>query len=284
MYIISGDMESRTGILSDYIENDSTRHVPLPDDYIRDSPMHLRANMDTVVNSQGKCPIGLCRMCNLRILNGRVGSDKEIGHYTCYTYNGTSCVDYVLYSPQLIPFISDFDVGECMLYSDHCAIYVSIFIDSHCHKREPGQRISKLIWDNDKIDIYHQNLASNKSVSKFKEMLNMIEYHDENADINGIVNGAVECFNEGIRNAADPLFLRSFPKGNLTQVININRLVLFGVMTNGDTLKRLSFLWEIDIFVLHLMSTGLWWQMPGNIIYVYHAKRGQYMTAFRQIS
>ena len=53
-------------------------------------------------------------------------------------------------------------------------------------------------WDIDKIDIYRQNLANNSSVPKFEEKLNMIEYHDENTDINEIVY--------------DPLFLRSFSK------------------------------------------------------------------------
>ena len=53
-------------------------------------------------------------------------------------------------------------------------------------------------WDNDKIDIYRQNLANNSSVPKFQEKLNMIEYYDENTDINEIVY--------------DPLFLRAFSK------------------------------------------------------------------------
>ena len=142
MYFICGDMNSRTCTLTDYIENDSTRHIPLPDDYIRDSPMQPRANMDTVVNSQGKSLIELCRMCNIRILNGRVRSDKGIGHYTCFTYNGMSCVDYVLCSPVLMPFIHDFDVLECTPYSDHCPIYVSILVDSHCRQREQEPTIS----------------------------------------------------------------------------------------------------------------------------------------------
>ena len=49
-------------------------------------------------------------------------------------------------------------------------------------------RNSKLMGGNDEIDIYRQNLANNNSVSKFQEMLNIIEYYDENTDINEIVN------------------------------------------------------------------------------------------------
>ena len=55
-----------------------------------------------------------------------------------------------------MPFISDFDVDECM----------------SCY---------------DEIDIYHQNLANNNSVSKFQEMFKMIKYGDENTDINQIL-------------------------------------------------------------------------------------------------
>ena len=45
--------------------------------------------MDTVVNSQGKCLIQSCRMCNLCILNGHIGSDKGLDLYNIsYMYNG----------------------------------------------------------------------------------------------------------------------------------------------------------------------------------------------------
>ena len=54
MYFICGDMNSWTGTLTDYIETDSTRFAPVPNDYVRDSPMYPRANMDTFVNFQGK--------------------------------------------------------------------------------------------------------------------------------------------------------------------------------------------------------------------------------------
>ena len=64
---------------------------------------------------------------------------------------------------------------------------------------------------NGKIDTYRQNLA-NISGSKFLGMIDMIEHYDENVDIGEIVNEVVKCFSDGIRNAADPLFLRSFSK------------------------------------------------------------------------
>ena len=40
----------------------------------------------------------------------------------------------------------------------------------------------------------------------------MTEHYDENVDISVIVNEVIKCFSDGIRNAADPLFLRSFSK------------------------------------------------------------------------
>ena len=151
--------------------------------------------MDTVVNSREIGLIELCRMCNLHIVNGRVGSDKGVGHYTCYTYNVTSCVDYVLCSAALMPFIHNFDVLECTPY--HCPIHWSILVDSHCHQREQERTISKLVWDNDKIDTYCQN-QDNISVSKFQGMIDMIEHYDENVDISVIVNEVVKCFNDGV--------------------------------------------------------------------------------------
>ena len=101
-------MNSRTGTLLDYIENDNSYHMPLPDEYVEDGSMSDRANMDGVVNVQGRNLIEFCRMCNLRILNGRHGADKGVGRFTCYTYNGMSCVDYVLCSPELMPVVNEF--------------------------------------------------------------------------------------------------------------------------------------------------------------------------------
>ena len=71
-----GDFNARTGNLSDFILNDDGRHVGLPDDYVTDSIIMDRSNYDTTVTKFGKRLIELCRMCGLRIVNGRKIGDS----------------------------------------------------------------------------------------------------------------------------------------------------------------------------------------------------------------
>ena len=145
-----------------------------------------QSDLDTVVHSQVKCLIELCHMCNLRIFNGPIGSDKWIGHYTCYTYSGASwlCVVFTWIDAIYFWFWCCWMHALLRTLSYSCVIC----IDSHC-QRKPEQKISKLIWDSDKIDIYRQNLANNSSSSTFQKLLNMIEYYDEDT----VINENVKC-------------------------------------------------------------------------------------------
>ena len=77
-FIICGDMNGRTATVCDYVEEDRGLYVPLPDDYIHDDTLP-RCNMDVVVNDQGRRILELCKMCNLRIVNGRVGAGRCVG-------------------------------------------------------------------------------------------------------------------------------------------------------------------------------------------------------------
>ena len=77
------------------MKNDDNRFVDLPDDYMIDEEMCRRANQDDFVNDFGKTLIDLCRMCELRIINGRKLGDSG-GKKTCHRWNGSSTVDYML--------------------------------------------------------------------------------------------------------------------------------------------------------------------------------------------
>ena len=54
----------------------------------------LHNSEDKKVNNYGKELIDLCISSRLRILNGRIGMDKEQGTFTCGTPRGSSVVDY----------------------------------------------------------------------------------------------------------------------------------------------------------------------------------------------
>ena len=58
-------------------------------------------------NTYGYKLINFCKNNSLFILNGRISSDKGLGKVIC---NNTSLVDYLIVSPDLFPFVSEFKV------------------------------------------------------------------------------------------------------------------------------------------------------------------------------
>ena len=96
-------------------------YLPLPADYGEDnSPPTVRVNEDRIVNSHGRSIIELCKMCNIRIINGRINPDgSRGGKLTCITHNGCSTVDYLLCSAEYMDTVKRFEVLETEIFSDH---------------------------------------------------------------------------------------------------------------------------------------------------------------------
>ena len=61
--------------------------------YFKQHNIIERANRDKYINKNGKNLIELCKMSDLKIVNGRIGKDKY-GEYTCQTKQGQSTIDY----------------------------------------------------------------------------------------------------------------------------------------------------------------------------------------------
>ena len=133
-----GDFNARTGRMQDFISVDHTSAditgldgilndlQPLPPNLVNIDL--LRENMDWGVNKNGRQLIDFCKHHNLRIMNGRAGSDRGIGNITCHNRNGgKSAVDLVVASPGLLESVSDFQVlpMDKDLSDAHCAISVS---------------------------------------------------------------------------------------------------------------------------------------------------------------
>ena len=96
--VITGDFNARTGTLPDYIVNDTVDYFPLPDDYqVDDIGETKRSSKDNKhPNAQGNALLQFCKMHGHRIVNGRTGSDKGVGEFTCINIQGKSVVDYVI--------------------------------------------------------------------------------------------------------------------------------------------------------------------------------------------
>ena len=109
-FCVAGDMNGRTGCLPDYVVHDISKNLSLPDDYIEDNGLDLphRTNSDKMINNYGRLLLELCKTCSLRILNGRAGTDRGVGKWTCTKHNGPSVVDYVACTADLYDSIVSF--------------------------------------------------------------------------------------------------------------------------------------------------------------------------------
>ena len=119
--ILTGDLNARTGSESDLIVDDNSDFLPIFEDYPIDNQVTGRSSKDNVVDSRGRDVIDLCISNQLRILNGRVFGDI-FGSFTCFTPNGSSTVDYVIASEEILNDILYFRVSE----------FIPTLSDTHC--------------------------------------------------------------------------------------------------------------------------------------------------------
>ena len=100
-FLIAGDLNGRVSVLPDYIVNDNITYLPLSRDVYDpdESTINVRYNEDTVVNEHGRKVLEMCKMCGLRIANGRVGNPIQSGAKTFIGQPGSSTIDLIICSP-----------------------------------------------------------------------------------------------------------------------------------------------------------------------------------------
>ena len=126
--ILLGDFNSRVGTQTDIqcelthdgLNFDNNPHLP----FFENHNLMNRVNKDTYVNKNGKQLLELCKMSDLKIVNGRIGRDRDTGNYTCHSSNGKSTIDYAVLSMELYPHIVDFyvDIFDKCMSDVHCPI------------------------------------------------------------------------------------------------------------------------------------------------------------------
>ena len=152
LFMVCGDTNGRAVTLNDYIEYDNCDYLPLPDFYTEDSNDGNRCNMDRVINSQDRRIIDLCQMCNLKILNGRVGADANIGKYN--VFNGSSTVDYFMSPPTLFDIVYDLQVkmnSTIIVPLNYSFVYLIILVRSQLQKPKRCHGMLKKLVTIDKI-------------------------------------------------------------------------------------------------------------------------------------
>lgn len=169
--MIMGDLNTRTGILDDYIKHDDDEFTPVPNDYMVDNLdlYEERENQDKISGPKEYVEklLNICSTYKIRILNGRSLGDL-CGKFTCYQYNGQSVVDYMIVQECLLTNIKYFKVHDTLeAISDHCLISAeldlpriwkgSTFINSNVEKVPPPIRIE---WDDAARQIFCAELES----------------------------------------------------------------------------------------------------------------------------
>ena len=127
--ILQGDFNARTGNLQEYILFDNDEHIDAPNDLVIDDNKTKRYSQDEhVVDSRGRSLIDICTENNLRILNGRIIGDST-GKKTCFQYNGSSLVDYVITDTSSLHNVQFLTVNPLQpIISDHCQISYGVKI------------------------------------------------------------------------------------------------------------------------------------------------------------
>ena len=111
---VVGDLNCRTADKLDFIPND---HVPPELEEFNEvlcSSVERRSSCDKISNKAGDELLRFCIAYSLLIMNGRVGSDKDIGNFTFMGHNGNSLIDYFICNEELCSTISDFECQSCL--------------------------------------------------------------------------------------------------------------------------------------------------------------------------
>ncbi|CAG2242759.1 unnamed protein product [Mytilus edulis] len=198
-----GDFNAHTGTKTDFTEiNDYVLNSVQLEDVINSVNLETlgidvsRNSLDLSVNNYGNRLLQLCQNIELLIVNGRLGKDKGIGALTC---KNTTIVDYCILSPELFPYISEFEVlpFDPMISDVHNALHVKILcklIDvNKCMNSGEPSTIVKAVWDsknlqsfndclNDKLDAIDIASVSKDSINSLIEECNNI-----------IIQAASEC-------------------------------------------------------------------------------------------
>lgn len=205
---VLGDLNARTGVLSDIAEADTeTGQIDVVSMYDeQETPPQERNSQDKEVNNYGERLIQMCVTLGLYIANGRSGTDTE-GKTTC---KNASVVDYILATPRLLKQISYFDVQpyDPMLSDIHCPVSATfvftgkdtadqrVLTENESYEKEPRKPKWKTEHKDEFIDLI--------SLEKIDEIKTKIEALKTSPAIQkGDINAVVSDVSTLLRSAAE---------------------------------------------------------------------------------
>ena len=130
--LLMGDLNARSGVLDDFVDKDNDDRLEIYSKcshYQHDTALSKRTNSDVKHNVFGKNLINMCKILQMRILNGRTIGDIK-GNITYMHPSGCSAIDYAVADQDLMSQVVCFKVNEICYLSDHALISAYIKINN----------------------------------------------------------------------------------------------------------------------------------------------------------
>ena len=203
--VILGDLNARTGCWNIHKDEETSDETEVIECGCANH-LKLRRSCDQTVNRFGKILINLCEVYHLCILNGSVQGDIE-GNFTCLTPNGESVVDYCLIAPENLTCPVNVKIAESV-HSSHMPVEVSVGpqFRRQDFSRTRKETVSKLIWDNDKLEKVREQLQSPYFKETLAEARQSIERGPELAlqIFENALQRSVQCMYKTVTNRPTP--------------------------------------------------------------------------------
>ena len=199
-------MNSRIGQHCDYVTEDYATHMDvLPDDYVPDLKIP-RKSQDNTVNSNGQLLLDFLKQSGLRIANGRVCEDRDVGAYTFVGSRGSSLVDYCIANVDLFELFVSFYVHDPNPLSDHCLIEFSlssnIDLETPVECDNDGSNFQYFKWSSEHREEYKARISS----GIFKEEITSLMHEVDDASCENDINSSISSFSALIDTVCTPLF------------------------------------------------------------------------------
>jgi exonuclease III len=224
--ILLGDFNSRTGRMTDclIVDNIISEALDFTDEMrqelFNEQAMYtnridpVRFSQDSTVDKYGGRLLNMCKSLNLYILNGRVGSDKGVGHVTC---RDASLVDYVIASADMFEIVKTFEVlpFDPMVSDCHNPVTLSFNVSNNSlhgsnnklnivpDRNEPASNTvgcdpapRRPKWNPDSKQLFLENINMD-SVNGLENTLSLLEMNTDNivpGEIDDIVNRICNLF------------------------------------------------------------------------------------------
>ena len=150
-----------------------------------------RSTMDKyMLNNYGKQLYTLCKTTQLMIMNGRMGSDRNIGRFTRVDTTGKSLVDIAIATHKVFDMTIDFEIHSKFPESDHLPVMINlnianrdqILINQKNNIASVWSPTYKYIWDEDNIKTIPDVLEDTKSMQFYDSYLDALSSH-KNTDV-----------------------------------------------------------------------------------------------------